>query len=426
MNLDSWVCTPLWFLLGALATYLTVTLLFRRKIYPLHKELFDEVPSKLLFFSLLSAHTARLAVHRKEIEGMELEAQELIRRYQLLTENLAAAVVIRDAQGRITYCSPYTEVLTGYALSEIYASSQDFFQTIAHEEDSALYGRAMRVTSVGEPFQFRYRFYHKTGIEMWAETRTVPVLDHEGGLRSSLSITLDVTGLLRYQRQVEEKNKDLEDFTYMVSHDLKAPIFTIKGMAALVTEDTSVKDETKELLDHIRKATERLESLVDGVLKYAQISAEGADSARIGLQGVITEVLNDYKTRMGDSQVKVQSELPVVIGDHIKLYQIFSNLLGNALKYRSMERQLELNISSDSTESNHYVLIKVSDNGAGIPGDKLEAVFRPFQRAHGNEIEGSGIGLACVKKLLEKMGGDIQVTSTVGKGSTFLVKLRSG
>lgn len=354
------------------------------------------------------------------------EAETLIERYEILTENLAASVVIRDAMGKITYCSPYTEVLTGYPLSEIYSSERDFFVRIANEEDSEKLEKALKVSSLGEAFQFRYRFFHKTGIEMWAETRTVPVLDNEGNVTSILSISLDVTGQVRYQKQVEDKNKDLQDFAYMISHDLKAPIFTIKGMVNILKEDcATLDDDSKETLTHIEGAAQRLSSLVASVLEYSEITSRANASEPVNLSDVIGDVLNDYSQQIKEIKAKVDTpqNLPIVLGDRTMIYQILSNLFGNALKYRDPERPLELKLNADLENSGRTAIISIEDSGMGIPADKIESIFRPFKRAHGGNIEGSGIGLACVKKLVDKLGGDISVESSVGQGSSFRVSL---
>lgn len=376
---------------------------------------------------LLNTYARRIAHLFKTIEELGEEAEMLVERYQLLTENLAAAIVIRDASGKITYCSPYTEVLTGYPLNEIYQTSDDFFLDIVHEEDREIFTRALKVTIFGDPFQFRYRIYHNTGIEIWVETRTVPVMNEEGEITSSLSISLDVTGTVRYQRQVEEKNRELEDFTYMVSHDLKAPIVTIKGMAAIVDEEVGdAPEDIREAVTHIGDAARRLERLISGVIEYSRINLREHTPEEVDLKQVVQEVTNDLKTqiRESDATIEVAEELPPVIADRVKVYQIFSNLLGNSIKYRDPLRPLKVTVTSLPSEKPRTVAIAVKDNGRGIPAERLEAIFRPFQRAHGNEIEGSGIGLACVQKLLSKLGGSISVDSKEGAGSTFVVTFR--
>jgi len=363
---------------------------------------------------------------------VELQSRfaDLERRYRILTDNLAAAVLIRDDRGRITYCSPYTEVLTGYARSEVYAASDDFFLSIVHFEDRERYQRGMQINRFGESFQFRFRFVHKSGLEMWAETRVVPVLEeHSEGSDdpTSLSIVLDVTAAVRYQQQVEEKNRDLQDFTYMISHDLKAPLFTIKGMLSAIQDDFGLQlaPTVNQYLAHVGKATQRLDRLITSVTSYAKLSAEEVSAVPTELNAVLRDVQHDLSTQIAESGVQIAvGNLPTVIGDGLKLYQIFSNLVGNAIKYRDPHRPATIEITAKHSTLPHHVIIEVSDNGSGIPEGRLKEIFRPFQRAHSTEIEGSGIGLASVKRMLDKLGGTISVESTVGVGSCFRVCLR--
>ncbi|MBX7137327.1 MAG: PAS domain-containing sensor histidine kinase [Oligoflexia bacterium] len=364
-----------------------------------------------------------------ELEELKAEKQGLLEHYKILTGNLAAAVIIRDKQQKISYCSPYTEVLTGYPVSEIYAAPDDFLLTIVHPEDREKYQRALKVSETGEPFQFRFRFFHRTGIEMWAETRAVPVNNDAGEPLFSLSVTFDVTGTVRYQRQVEEKNKELRDFTYMVSHDLKAPIFTIKGMVSILSEEygPTLPGDAKDLLEHIATATGRLDQLVKSVLEYARISATDTKPVRISTTEVLNELMTELKPQLEarHAVIKMADNLPDVMADKLRLYQIFSNLLGNALKYSSPERAPVIEISALQAPLGRNVTIAIQDNGLGIPADKLELVFRPFQRVHKQVAEGSGIGLACVKRLVEKFGGEVHVESNEGQGSCFKVTLRA-
>lgn len=381
-----------------------------------------------LLDSLIESQGRQALSFSETIDQLKTENNRLINRYEILTENLAAAIIIRDADGNISYCSPYTEVLTGYSLGEIYDMEEDFFLKVIHDEDREIYQRALKVTAAGEAFQFQYRFFHRAGIPMWAETRTVPILSAEGEVLNSLSITLDVTGTVRYQHQVEEKNRDLQDFTYMVTHDLKAPIYTLKGMVNLVQEDflDDLPEELQETLAHIGNAAKRLEDLVTSVLEYSRLTALEIHAEPVSLKEVVDEVIMDYAPQIDEckGQITVRSELPTVIGEKTRIYQVFGNLVGNAIKYRSADRPLEITISATSNTGARYTTIRVDDNGSGIPEEMLESIFRPFHRAQAADIEGSGIGLACVKKILDKFGGEVEVESSLNRGSSFSVSLK--
>ncbi len=362
----------------------------------------------------------------QELDTVVDENNLLTESYRNLTENLAASVIVRDLNGKVIYCSPYTEVLTGYSLEEIYGSKQDFFLGIMHKDDQERYGRALKVASLGEAFQFRYRYMHRSGIEMWAETRSVPMLNEVGAITSSLSITLDVTATVRYQRQMEEQAQNLAEFSYMISHDLKAPIYTIKGMIGVLDEDLKNKSsETTEIIGHMRSANLRLESLVGSILQYCKISSEELKTEVVELDTVLNDVLEDYAPQLASGKVKiVRDPLPSILGDRIKVYQILSNIVGNAIKFRDPSREAAIRLTAKNGVVPHSAVLSVEDNGLGIPKDKLETIFRPFQRAHGAEIEGSGIGLACVKKLMERLGGEVQVASEENKGSEFRLVFR--
>ncbi|WKZ56451.1 MAG: PAS domain-containing protein [Bdellovibrionota bacterium] len=164
-----------------------------------------------------------IATLSSEMSLSEASRGDIIRRHAMLTDNLAAAVIIRDGQNRITYCSPYTEVLTGYARSEIVGSHEDFMLSIMHEDDHERYHRAMQmVFQSAKRTSIECAFATRAALNCGSKHASVPIASR-GSADASLSIALDVTATVHYQHQVEEKNRDLRDFTYMVSHDLKAP-----------------------------------------------------------------------------------------------------------------------------------------------------------------------------------------------------------
>jgi len=349
-------------------------------------------------------------------------------RYKILTDNAAAAVMLHEADGMINWCSPFTEVLTGFSISEIYKNRENFLRANAHEEDKSLIERALAIVSTGEPFQCRYRFYHKSGMTLWFETRTVPIFDSDSNQYVALSITLDVTASVISQMQIEERNRDLHEFTYMISHDLKGPIFTIKGMLCILQEENleSHAPAYQEPVEYISKATTRLEQLVEGVLELARVSSSEKALERVEMRDVLSDIASDYKRQFQDTTalLEIASELPAVLGSRTHLYQIFGNLVGNALKYRSPDRPLVVTITPHLTASRRKAGFTVTDTGRGIPSDKVDLIFKPFNRAGEDAIEGTGVGLACVKKLIEKSGGAIAVESIEGVGTTFTIELR--
>lgn len=365
----------------------------------------------------------RQASGSEKLQAIIRERNQAIEQYETLANNVAAALLVRDSAGRLVFCSPYTEVLTGYSRKEIYELGDDFFHQVIHEEDRPIYHRALKVSAYGEAFQFRCRFFHRTGLQMWAETRTVPILDQHGVVISSLSIMLDITSTALHQKQAEEVNQDLHDFTYMVSHDLKAPIATIKGMMNLLQEEGRVvmNPECQEALDYIGTATVRLEQLVASVVEYARVSTTAPEREVVQLDDVMHDLENDFTHQLSavGGTLEIAPNLPAILGERIRIYQIFSNLVSNSIKYCSPDRPLVIRITQGPAHSRRNIALRVSDNGIGIPEGKRELAFRPFARLHPDHAEGSGIGLACVKKLTEKLGGEIRITKGDDDGTSF-------
>lgn len=366
---------------------------------------------------------------QQELQSARHSAQEsrdrstrISAQHDLITNNIAAAVTIRDLHGCTVFCSPYTLVLTGYSPEEICDQDGDFFRHIVVEEDLPRYDRAQQVSALAEDISVKYRIRHRSGLTIWLETRLVPVLDEEGELAAIMSVSIDVTDMLSYQRQIEEQNRDLSDFASMVSHDLKAPVFTIKGMAAALLEDygTALGEDGRGLLQYVVDATLRLEGLIGSVLEYSSISVKETAQHRIELNEVVTTVLSDFGEMIKKKQaaIVVEDALPAITGNPVRIYQVFSNLVGNALKYSSPERKPEITIRRRAS-SGPSVIIEIADNGMGIAPKKLGDIFRPYHRAHTGSIEGSGIGLACVKKIMDMLGGSVTVTSREGTGSVF-------
>ncbi|RME58283.1 MAG: PAS domain S-box protein, partial [Candidatus Dadabacteria bacterium] len=231
------------------------------------KRLFQQLISKVREFFLKAASLA-VSDSKSSLDFTQN------RWHSLVVENLTAAVIVQDLGGKVLFCNGYAEVLTGYSKREIYGTTNDFLHfIIPYEEDRKRYQRGKTFAKAGEPFQVRYRIKHKAGVEIWAESRTVPIQNKQGEVEAVLSIIFDITASVRYQQLVEEKNRDLYDFAYMVSHDLRSPLSTLKGMVEIINSSKENVEEVKEAVMYISKATQRLDTLISRILDYAKVSS---------------------------------------------------------------------------------------------------------------------------------------------------------
>jgi len=360
------------------------------------------------------------------LERLDLIAKNLQGRYDVLINNIAAAVIVYDENRTVRFVSPYTEILTGYALKEFYDAPQDLFESIAVDHDGEKYARAKQISHLGENFNLQYQIRHRTGLRLWLDTRFVPIFDDREQVAGLLCVTLDVTESIKQRQLLEQQNQDLSDFSYMVSHDLKAPIFTIKGMVTAIGEDygSKIGPEGQELLKFIEDGAKRLESLVASVIEYSAVSVKEGERKPVDLQEVLSSVVKDLREqiRLSEAEVIIPSKFPIVAGDPLRYYQVFSNLIGNAIKYRSPKRKLKIELTVKE-HPHDLIALDLEDNGLGIPAGKIKDVFRPYHRAHSSDIEGSGIGLASVKKIVDQAGGQVSVRSIEDQGITFRVTL---
>ncbi len=226
--------------------------------------------------------------------------------------------------------------------------------------------------------------------------------------------------------QLQSANKELESFSYSVSHDLRAPLRAISGFAEIIARRhrAGLNEEGQHYFDNIIQASERMGHLIDDLLTYSRLGRTGLRLETISLSGVFADIAKDLKGHIDElhSTISIAKDLPDITGDRTLLSQIFINLLENAVKYRKVDVPPQIKVTCQ-LEGNH-VIVSVKDNGIGIPAEYQDKIFNLFQRLHSEEeYSGTGIGLATVKKSVELLGGSVWVESKVGEGSIFFIRL---
>lgn len=226
------------------------------------------------------------------------------------------------------------------------------------------------------------------------------------------------------QAELTRSNEDLLHFAHIASHDLQAPLRIIKSYAELLSRRYTGKlDSTAdEFIRTIVDGVDSMQQLTRGLLQLAEVGNDVGDRSSIHVKAVIDGVLTTLQPAINEAGAKVTcGELPAVRADRVQLLQLFSNLLSNALRYRDLKRPLQIRITAEVRTADY--LFAVEDNGLGIDRHHHEIIFSPLKRLHGNDIPGTGIGLAVCKKIVERHGGRIWVESVPGQGSRFLFTL---
>ncbi len=226
--------------------------------------------------------------------------------------------------------------------------------------------------------------------------------------------------------QLEEINQELKAFSYSISHDLKAPLRAIQGFAIALQEDygEELDDLGQEYTSRLASSAEQMERLIQDLLAYSRLSRTEIHKKLVNLTSVVDKALEDLKIEIKEVQAEVSVERPLldVLGNRIILQQIVENLLSNALKFTPAQVKPEIHIWTEEY-TNNCVRLWVEDNGIGIETQHRERIFEVFERLHGNEAyPGTGIGLAIVKKGVERLGGRVGVESEANLGSRFWVE----
>jgi signal transduction histidine kinase len=230
-------------------------------------------------------------------------------------------------------------------------------------------------------------------------------------------------------RRLAEQNKELEQFVYVASHDLKAPLRTISGFCSLLGQKYAdrLDEKGQKFLDMIHSGTRQMTQLIDSLLEYSRVGRKERQGApeTVDLEEVMKIVLANLEAALRDSGGRVEvAPLPTIRGWKTGLVQVLQNLVGNAIKFRG-ERAPVIAVRADRRDADWEVT--VADNGIGIDPKYHQEVMTPFRRLHSvSEYEGTGLGLAICKKVVDRHGGRLWVESTPGKGSTFFFTLAAG
>ena len=395
----------------------------------------------------LADHAALAIANSRQIGTLEreladgrgaAEAAAAGRFLDAIVENIPHMIFVKDAD-RLAFVrfNRAGEELLGIPRFELIGKDDhDFFprdeaEFFQQKDRETLRGR-MLVDIPEEPIQT------KRGLR-WLHTKKVPILDEHGLPAYLLGISEDITERKRSEQELrtlaaalaargeelEAANKELEAFTYSVSHDLRAPLRAIDGFSRMLLEDHAPKleAEAQRLLSIVRKNTQAMGQLIDDLLIFARLGRQPLRVQRVDMAPLVRAVVDDLRSSEPDRAVDIEvGALPAASCDPTLIRQVWANLIGNALKYTRPRAAARIEVGGTQRESE--VLYSVKDNGVGFDMRYAHKLFGVFQRLHGaNEFEGTGVGLALVHRIVKRHGGRVWAESEVDRGSSFFFAL---
>jgi two-component system, LuxR family, sensor kinase FixL len=347
----------------------------------------------------------------------------------------AAIVAITDAKGTITYANKKFCAISKYPIGELIGKNHRIINSGYHPKE--FFVEMWKIISSGKTWEGEIRNRAKDGSYYWVNTTIVPFLDSQGKPEQYVAVRYDITErkmaeeqLLVNSRKLEFSNRELQDFASVAAHDLQEPLRKIQSFSdRLITKAKGeLSEENKDYLERIQSSAKRMATLISDLLTYSRVTTKAQPFVPVDLNDVVKHVLSDLEVRLEQTKGKVEfGNLGTIHADPVQMNQLFLNLINNALKFHKPDEAAHVRISTKVVEAGRgkkICEISIQDNGIGFDEKYLDRIFTIFQRLHGRqEYEGTGVGLAVCRKIVDRHGGIITAKSSPGEGATFIVSL---
>lgn len=371
-----------------------------------------------VFSVLASLYTVQLARRRQRTEKVVRDRTKELQELSAAMENAVEGVAQLDTEGRFTYVNESYARTCGYSSEEMLQQSLDIL--IPEEQAEAMSDAHTRMMDHGGA-SIETVGLRKDGTTFHSAITLVKRFDKKGNFDGHYCFMSDISVRKTAEEALIRSNIELERFAYLASHDLQEPLRMVSSFAELLEDEYGdrLDEDGLEYLNYITDGSSRMKALVEDILNYAKLDQAGEKLSETDGNRELNIVLKSLHDSIEKKEAKVTCDiLPTIYVTPIRFNRLLQNLIGNALKYCSADRKPEVHVGFK--EKDYEWEFSVSDNGIGMQEEYLSKIFAIFTRLHHRrEYEGTGIGLAICKKIVESMGGRIWAESEEGVGSTF-------
>jgi PAS domain S-box-containing protein len=368
---------------------------------------------------------------RKKAEEVVKSSEEQFRR---AIDESPIPIIMQAEDGRVIHISKSWTELTGFRLDDM--PTMDAWLNCAYGEGAGAVRDHMKALFKGNKRSVNVEYSIRTArgeIRRWSFNASSPGTLYDGR-RFIIGMIVDITERMRAEEERERlinelanSNRELESFSYSVSHDLRAPLRVIDGFSRmLLGDEQELKEESKRKIQVIRKSAENMDRLIQDLLLFSKSSQTPLARGRIDMNRLVGEVCREQLNANPDRQISFQTEnLPEAEGDKTLIRQVMSNLVANAVKFTRKRKRALITIGGTQAESEN--IYRIDDNGAGFDMKYYDRLFGVFARLHSeSDYEGTGIGLAIVQRIVHRHGGRVWAEGRLGKGATFYFSLPKG
>ena len=357
---------------------------------------------------------------RRELENSLRETnQELIHIKSAVDQS--SIVAITDARGVITSVNDKFCEISEFSREELVGKTHRLVNSKYHNKE--FFKNLWGTIKEGNVWIGEIKNKTKSGNYYWVHTAIIPFINENGEIYQHFTIRQDITQrklLSQEYTSLKEKNKEIEQFAYIASHDLQEPIRTVQNMVSFLesTQMDALDEQAKKSLTFISEATSRMNELIYGLLEFSRIGRQ-KELSNVDCNRVINNIKEDLAHVIAEKQATITfSNLPSIRAYHTEIRMLFQNLIANALKFTNIGVKPMIHI--DAKKELGSWVFSIKDNGIGIASEHKKKVFAIFQRLNSRKaFEGTGIGLAHCEKIVHLHGGEIWLESNPGEGSTF-------